>query len=302
MNQSLSIEGFQTGFRLDAFLASEMPELSRSQWKGLIQSGAVTLNGASCKPNQKLQTGDELAWSIPEAGPAEAQPEDIPITVLFEDDAVLVLNKQSGLVIHPANGNETGTLVNALLFYDPGLGSLDRAGIVHRLDKGTTGVMVVAKTEDAAIELKRQFKERETEKDYLAIVWGKPPKSGRIETQVGRHPMHRKKQAVLREGGRTAISSFKTLEQFDGAALVQVNIETGRTHQIRIHMTYVKHPVIGDSTYGRARHTKLPFKPERQMLHAATLAFTHPSTGKRLSFEAPLFDDMRQFLELLRNK
>jgi len=178
---------------------------------------------------------------------------------------------------------------------------LERGGIVHRLDKDTSGVMVVAKTEEAMAELQRQFKARETEKEYLALVWGSPPASGRIETLLGRHPVHRQKQAVLKEDGREAISNFETREQFDETALVQVKIETGRTHQIRVHMTHIGHPIVADSTYGRSRKNKLPLKPERQMLHAAKLSFTHPTHGKRLSFEAPLFDDMRQLLELLRN-
>ncbi|MEE9369461.1 MAG: RluA family pseudouridine synthase [Pontiella sp.] len=301
-NQSLSIDVTQQGRRLDAFLASAMPELSRSQWKSLILTGGLTLNGSSCKPNHKLKDGDELVWSIPADAPSEPQPEEIPVNILFEDEAVLVLNKPPGLVVHPALGNETGTLVNALLFHDPAFKSLERGGIVHRLDKDTSGVMVVAKTEAAGIELQRQFKARETEKEYLTIVWGAPPLRGRIETLIGRHPVHRKKQAVLKEGGRIAISNYLILEQFKETALVQVNIETGRTHQIRVHMMHLKYPIIGDSTYGRDRVNKLPMKPERQMLHAAKLAFTHPTTGERLSFEAPLFDDMRQFLELLRNR
>ena len=299
-NQSLSIDA--GGERLDAFLASAMPELSRSQWKVLIQSGGVLLNGSRSKPNQKLKVGDELTWTIPEvAATEEPMPEDIPLTILFEDEAVLVLNKPPGLVVHPAVGNETGTLVNALLFHDPAFQTVERTGIVHRLDKDTSGVMLVAKTEEATIELQRQFKDRETEKEYLAFVWGAPPKRGRIETQIGRHPVHRKKQAVLEEGGRTAISNFLNEEQFKEVALLRVNIETGRTHQIRVHMLHLKHPIVGDSVYGRARKNKLPIKPERQMLHAAKLAFTHPTSGKRLSFEAPLFDDMHHFLERLRD-
>ncbi len=300
-NQSLSIDSTQVGRRLDAFLAMMMPELSRSQWKALIQKGLVTLNGSGTKPNQKLKDDDLLEWTIPEEPSTETLPEDIPLTILFEDEAVLVLNKPPGLVVHPAVGNETGTLVNALLFHDPAFKTLERGGLVHRLDKDTSGVMVVAKTEAATLELQRQFKDRETEKEYLVFAWGTPPKRARIEPQIGRHPVHRKKQAVLEEGGRTAISNLKTLEQFAEVALVQVNIETGRTHQIRVHLLYLKHPVVGDKVYGRARKNKLPIKAERQMLHAAKLAFTHPTSGKRLSFEAPLFDDMRQFLEQLRN-
>ncbi len=290
------------GQRLDAFLAKAVPEVSRSQWKGLIESGHVRVDGQTCKPNRKLRAGDEVEWEIPDAPPSEPQPEEIALDILFEDDAVLVLNKPPGRVVHPAPGNESGTLVNALLFHDPVFQGLERAGIVHRLDKDTSGTMVVAKSAEAMAELQRQFKARETGKQYLALVWGHPPPSGRIETLMGRHPKHRKKMAVLQEGGREAVSSFQTLEKFDSTALVQVKIETGRTHQIRVHMAYQGHPVVGDSVYGRARQNKLPIPPARQMLHAEKLEFIHPTSGKRLSFHAPLFDDMRLLLEQLRNE
>ncbi|HEY5653200.1 MAG TPA: RluA family pseudouridine synthase [Pontiella sp.] len=286
--------------RLDAFLALEVLEISRSHWKTLIQDGLVVVNGRTCKPNQKLAAGDEVCWTVPESTSVEVLPEEIPLNILFEDESVLVLNKPAGLVVHPAVGNEAGTLVNALLFHDPIFQSLERSGIVHRLDKDTSGVMVVAKTSVAMKELQRQFKDRETDKEYLALVWGAPPHQGRIETLIGRHPVHRQKQAVLKEGGREAVSSYQTEEQFVESALVRVTIETGRTHQIRVHMTHIGHPIVGDTVYGRPRKNNLPSKPERQMLHAARLTFIHPQSGKRLSFEAPLFDDMRQLLELLR--
>ncbi|MEN7972456.1 MAG: RluA family pseudouridine synthase [Verrucomicrobiota bacterium] len=299
-NQSLSVE--EGGQRLDVFLALAVSGVSRSHWKQLIQNGRVTVNGAVCKPNHKLRAGAEVCWAIPEEVSAEAQPENIPLDILFEDASVLVLNKPWGRVVHPAAGNESGTLVNALLFHDPVFQDLERAGIVHRLDKDTSGVMVVAKSEKAMVELQRQFKVRETKKEYFALVWGHPPSSGRIETLIGRHPVHRKKMAVLKEEGREAVSNFQTVEQFSEAALVQVRIETGRTHQIRVHLAHLGHPVVGDAVYGRARKNKLPLKPERQMLHAARLEFAHPVSGKRLSFEAPLFDDMRRILELLREE
>ena len=213
-----------------------------------------------------------------------------------------MLNKPPGLVVHPAAGNASGTLVNALLFHDPAFGAVERAGIVHRLDKDTSGVMVVAKSEAAMAELQRQFKARETEKEYVALVWGTPPPRSRIETQIGRHPAHRQKMAVLKEGGRNAVSNYELLEQFAETAWVRIRIETGRTHQIRVHMAHLGHPVVGDAVYGRARNRPLPVKPGRQMLHAARLAFNHPASGKRLSFEAPLFDDMRRLLDSLRDE
>ena len=293
------VEAGQSG-RLDAFLAEQVTEVSRSQWKALIQSGLVTVNGGGCKPNLKVKTGDAVCWTRPEEQPEEARPEDIPLEILFEDEAVLVLNKPAGLVVHPAAGNETGTLVNGLLFHDRMFAEVERAGIVHRLDKDTSGVLVVAKTVAALAELQRQFKARETEKEYLALVWGAPPLSGRIETLIGRHPVHRQKMAVLEENGRTAISNYERMTQFAETALMRVKIETGRTHQIRVHMAHLGHPIVGDAVYGRARKNRLPSKPERQMLHAERLAFTHPVSGKRLSFEAPLFDDMRRLLNELR--
>jgi len=299
-NQSLSVD--VGGQRLDVFLAGAVLAVSRSHWKNLIQDGRVMVNRHVCKPNQKLQKGDEVCWRIPAEGALEVQPEDIPLDILFEDSAILVLSKPPGLVVHPAVGNESGTLVNALLFHDSVFQDLERAGIVHRLDKDTSGVMVVAKSAVAMVELQRQFKARETEKEYLALVWGVPPPSGRIETLIGRHPRHRKKMAVLKEGGREAVSNFKTLERFAETSLVQVGIETGRTHQIRVHMKHLGHSIVGDMVYGRSRKNSLPMVPGRQMLHAAKLEFTHPDTGKRLSFEAPLFDDMHCLLEDLRNE
>ena len=300
MEDRITVETGQHGGRLDAFLAERVPEISRSHWKTRIQDGLVRVNGAVCKPNLRLKTGDVINWTVPDETATEILPEDIPLNILYEDDAVLVLNKSPGRVVHPAAGNETGTLVNALMFHDPVFESLERAGLVHRLDKDTSGVMVVAKSKEAMAELKRQFKARETEKEYLALVWGDPPKSGRIETLLGRHPVHRKKMAVLTQGGRDAVTNYETLEHFGEVSLVRVRIETGRTHQIRVHMAHLGHPIVGDAVYGRARKHTLPEKPERQMLHAVRLAFNHPETGKRLSFEAPLFEDIARLLEQLR--
>ena len=237
--------------RLDLFLAALVPEHSRSHWKTLIQDGRVTVNGSVCKPNHRLKTGDEVCWSMPNDSPADPQPENIALEILFEDEAVLVLNKPAGLVVHPAAGNETGTLVNALLFKDPRFQNIERAGIVHRLDKDTSGVMVVAKSAAAMSELQRQFKARETEKEYCALVRGHPPPAGSIETMIGRHPVHRQKVAVLKAGGREAVTRYETVEQFDNAALMRIRIETGRTHQIRVHCAHIGHPVVGDPVLSR---------------------------------------------------
>jgi 23S rRNA pseudouridine1911/1915/1917 synthase len=301
-NGHVNIDAGQKGVRLDAFLAGHEPDVSRSQWSTLIRNGWVKVNGLPCKPNHKLRADEIIEWIVPELTPSEVLPEEIPLDILFEDEHVLVLNKQPGLVVHPAAGHETGTLVNALLFHDAAFTSLERAGIVHRLDKDTSGAMVVAKSGEAMAELQRQFKARETEKQYLALVWGDPPPAGRIESPIGRHPVSRQKMAVLKEGGREAISNFETLERFDETALVRVRIETGRTHQIRVHMAHIGHPVVGDAVYGRRRKGKPPSDPPRQMLHAAKLSFSHPHTGKRLSFEPPLPDDMKNALQELRSR
>jgi 23S rRNA pseudouridine1911/1915/1917 synthase len=292
----------QSEARLDMWLAGVVPEHSRSRWQSLIKDGRVTVNGAPCKANQKIHTGDRAEWSLPEPTPAAPQAENIALDVLYEDRHMIVINKPAGLVVHPAVGNETGTLVNALLHHCTdltGIGGEIRPGIVHRLDKDTSGVMVVAKNEMAMAELSRQFKERETEKEYQTIVWGVPyGKRGTVETTIGRHPIHRKKMAANVRNGRDAVSHFEVIEPLGGASLVRVKIETGRTHQIRVHMAHIKHPVIGDTVYGRGRASAV--KADRQMLHAAQLSLNHPKTGKRLTFEAPLPADMEALLKQLR--
>jgi len=298
--QSLTIDSEPAGVRLDAFLAAHVPEVSRSAWKACILDGRVRVNGDDVKPNRKLSKGDTVEWMLPAAIPAKAIPENIPLHILFEDASVIVLNKPAGLVVHPAVGNSSGTLLHGLLFHEPSLHALERAGIVHRLDKDTSGVMVVAKNEAAQMALQQQFKDRTTKKEYLALVWGEPPATGKIETLLGRHPVHRKKQAVLQEEGRQAVTHYTRLETFEEIALMRIGLETGRTHQIRVHMAHIGHPVVGDRVYGRARKNRLPLVPDRQMLHAARLEFNHPQSGKRLSFEAPLHDDMRLLLEALR--
>ncbi len=285
--------------RLDLFLA-EAAGMSRSQAKTLIKTERVTLNGATGKPNQRIQTGDTVAWTPEGAVPDEPQPTAMALDILFEDAIMLALNKPPGLVVHPAPGYPSGTLLNGLLHHHPAFRTVERAGIVHRLDKETSGVLVAAKTDEARAHLQAQFKARTTVKRYMALAWGTPPKTLRIENALGRHPVHRKKQAVLKTGGRTAVSNMQVLEQFGEAALVQVSIETGRTHQVRVHLAHLNHPVVGDALYGRHRRTGLPVRAPRHLLHAAGLGISHPATGKRFLFEAPLPDDMLLFLEQLR--
>lgn len=290
----------KSGMRLDAWLAANEPEHSRSRWQALIKEEAVTVNGESAKRNAKLMEGDRVAWSIPEPVSSEVLPEDIPLDILYEDTHIIAVNKPAGLVVHPAAGNESGTLVNALLHHCTdlaGIGGEKRPGIVHRLDKDTSGVMVVAKTEAAMNELARQFKERETGKEYIAIVRGVPqPPTGTIEAPIGRHPIHRKKMSINVRNGRHAVSHYRVEEAFNAASLVSVKIETGRTHQIRVHMAHIRHPVVGDALYGR----NSTIQATRQMLHAAKLFISHPDTNERMEFNAPLPQDMENLLTQLR--
>lgn len=288
--------------RLDAWLATHEPDHSRARWQSLIKEGQVKVNDATTKPNCTLHAGDRVTWTIPDPVSTEVLPEDIPLNVLYEDEHMIAINKPAGLVVHPAAGNKDGTLVNALLHHCKdlaGIGGKKRPGIVHRLDKDTSGVMVTAKTELALNNLASQFKDRETEKEYLAIVRGVPsPRRGRIETTIGRHPIHRKKMAVDVRNGRRAISNYEVLETFGNAALVRVRIETGRTHQIRVHMAHKKHPILGDKLYGRSHPDDVPV--DRQMLHAAKLSIAHPNTGERMWLNAPIPADMDAILKTLR--
>lgn len=294
----------ESGKRLDAWLAEAEPEHSRARWQALIKDGFVTVNGEEVKPNFKLHKHDRVEWKIPEPVSTDVLPEDIPLNILYEDAHMIVINKPAGLVVHPAAGNESGTLVNALLHHCKdlaGIGGEKRPGIVHRLDKDTSGVMVVAKTEQAMSELARQFKARETGKEYLTIVRGVPyEKHGRVQSHIGRHPIHRKKMAAEVRNGRKAISLYDVVEAFDQASLLRVQIQTGRTHQIRVHMAHIKHPVIGDKLYGRAHAGGI--QADRQMLHAEKLTLAHPDTGERMHFSAPLPEDMKVLLEALRAK
>jgi 23S rRNA pseudouridine1911/1915/1917 synthase len=293
------------GKRLDAWLSTQAPDLSRARIQNLIQEGHILLNGKPSKPGHKLATGQTITLSIPPPVDIELTPEAIPLDVLHEDSDLIVINKPAGLVVHPAAGHASGTLVNALLAHCPdlaGIGGEKRPGIVHRLDRDTTGVMVVAKNETAMRSLMNQFRHRQVTKEYLALVWGHlNPPAGRTETLIGRNPNDRKKMCTKPHVGRTAITLYDTQEKFAATSLLRVRIETGRTHQIRVHMAFLGHSIIGDPSYGRPRRDILPGPfPIRQMLHAARLSFIHPVTGKSLSFEAPLPADMHDLIESLR--
>ncbi len=278
--------------RLDAFLAAAHPDISRSRWKQLIETGCVTLNGTpALKPNTPLAPGDNLRCTLPDPEPVGLIATDIPLAILHEDADLIVLNKPPGLVVHPAPGHAADTLVNALLHHCTdlqGIGGELRPGIVHRLDKDTSGVLVVAKNEQAVAALVAQFSAHTVEKDYLALVWGVPKKpAATVDLPIGRHPVHRKKMAIT-EKGRPARTRYETLAAGLLAALLRVRIETGRTHQIRVHLAHLGHPVVGDTTYGRARHG-LPenLALPRQMLHAHVLKIAHPRDGRPLAFTAP---------------
>ena len=285
----------ERGQRLDRFLQTQMPERSRAFLQKLIEQGNARVNGQPHKASYSVRTGDQVSVEIPPPVPLEAQPEQIRLNVLYEDDDLIVVNKAAGMVVHPAVGNYEHTLVNALLHHCrchlAGIGGVERPGIVHRLDKGTSGCIVVAKNDTAHCSLVDQFKARTVRKVYRAICWGTFARvSGRIETDIGRSGRDRQKMSVRVTRGRAALSEYRVLKQFPSFALVEVTPHTGRTHQIRVHMAHIGHPLVGDAVYGRARAVEIAV--DRPMLHAYKLSFTHPCTGERLEFEAPVPEDM----------
>ena len=301
------------GLRTDRFLADAIGALSRSRVKTLMLDGAVQRDGSPARnPAELVRPGAHYRIERPAPVPATPQPQSIPFTVLYEDADLLVLDKPAGLVVHPAPGNEDGTLVNALLAHCgdtlPGIGGERRPGIVHRLDKDTSGVMVVAKTEPALATLSAAFAARDLERLYIALVWGAPnPAAGEIEGAIGRDPKNRKRMAVVSGGGKVALTRYRTAQAwFPVATLLHCTLATGRTHQIRVHLASIGHPLVGDPVYLRRvpaaaksappalRQALLDFP--RQALHAARLGFDHPRTGERLSFETPLPADMRGLL------
>ncbi len=295
--QTITIGAAEAGERLDRFLAARFPEHSRSRLQRLVQNGHITLNGQPARKSATLHAGDRLELTWPEERPLTLDAEQIELPVLYEDGDLLVINKPAGLSVHPGAGIRSGTLVNALLGYDPErfrrmLDEEERPGIVHRLDKDTTGVLVVARTPTAKAALGRAFAERQVSKVYLALVHGRLPQAElRVETLIGRHPVHRKKMAVVEQRGKQAISTFRELASSAAASLIEARIVTGRTHQVRVQLQHLDCPVIGDAVYGRRR---AELTAERQLLHAWKLAFHHPRTGKELAFSAPIPEDFRQ--------
>ena len=286
------------GERLDVFLSRAVAGLSRSHARRLIDDGLVTVDGAAERPSYRLPAGARITATIPPAEEAEPAAERIPITVIYQDEDVIVVDKPPGLTVHPAPGHPGGTLVNALLALAPELadvGDKIRPGIVHRLDRDTSGLLVIARNERARVGLTRQLKQREVSKTYLALVQGVPqPPQGTIEAPIGRHPRNRKKMAVI-AGGREAETRYRLREEIDGFALLEVEPVTGRTHQIRVHLAAIGHPVVGDTTYGKRSQIV-----GRQFLHAWRLAFDLPSSGRRVEFESPLPADLQAALARLR--
>ncbi|MFT4059408.1 MAG: 23S rRNA pseudouridine(1911/1915/1917) synthase RluD [Legionella sp.] len=298
--------------RIDSVLASLLPDYSRSKISNWIKNGAVTLNQKPCKPKDKTLDGDLIAINVDlnsiDSHFEHCVPEEIPLTIVFEDDELLVLNKPANMVVHPGAGNREHTLVNALLHHAPSLQHLPRAGIIHRLDKDTTGLLVIAKTLTAHTSLIRQMQAREIQRYYITLVQGHVIAGGIIETGFGRHPRNRLKMAVLEQSHREAITHYTVKKQYHDYTLLDVKLMTGRTHQIRVHLAYINHPVIGDPLYGgRPRfptHATSELRTliqqfKRQALHAQSLAFLHPKTEKELTFTAPLPDDFQLLLNTL---
>ena len=309
---TIEVPASALGDRLDHFLVSALDDLSRNRIARLIDEGCVSFaSGAKLKSGLRLKGGELLEVIIPKPEPIEALPEDIPLNILYEDSSVIVIDKPAGMVVHPAAGHFSGTLVNALLFHCKdlsGVGGMIRPGIVHRLDKDTSGVMMATKNDHAHHELAAQFKLHTIKRRYKALAYGIMDQSGKIDLPIGRHPVDRKKMAVVTKG-KNAVTHWRVLETFQGISFVELKLETGRTHQIRVHLTDSGHPVVGDQKYGSVkRAVEIRSKPvkdkvvslKRQALHACVLGFIHPDTGEYMEFESDLPDDMKDILSVSR--
>ena len=298
--QELIIGEEAAGQRADVGLAALL-ELTRSNMQKLLDEGRAVRGSKVLKSNYKLKAGDKISVTLPEPQPLDVQAENIPLDIIYEDDDVVVVNKARGMVVHPAAGNYSGTLVNALLYHCHNLSGINgviRPGIVHRLDKDTSGIMICAKNDAAHLSLSKQIQEKTAQRTYLAVVRGNiKTDSGVIETLIARDKADRKKMAVVKEDGRNAVTEYEVLERFGKYTIVRCKLRTGRTHQIRVHMEYLGYPLVGDPKYSPM---KTPFAICGQALHSQTLEFTHPRTGERLRFEAPLPEDMHKIVTRLR--
>jgi 23S rRNA pseudouridine1911/1915/1917 synthase len=314
---SLSTPAEAAGQRLDLFLAAQFKRASRSAIQRAISDGKILVNAQQIKPSHRLSAGEMINGIIPQAPPIEAQAENIPLDIVYEDDVLIVINKPAGMVTHPGAGVKSGTLANALVYHLqqqaaglPKRGGVSRPGIVHRLDAGTSGLLVAAKTDQAHLSLAAQFEARTVNKCYTALVYGQVEEdAGSIDAPIGRDPRSRVKMAVVKDG-RAALTLYRVVERFAEFTLLEIEIKTGRTHQIRVHLAYLKHPIVCDTTYdgGRANQVKSPrlraglAKLTRPFLHAARLSFDHPVSGARLAFTAPLPAELTDWLSVLRNQ
>lgn len=303
---SVEIPAECAGWRLDAALAKLFPEHSRSRLQGWLKAGLIRLDGAGAEPKRKVYGGERIDFdpgaAVPPAPTLAGAAEDIALKVVFEDEQLIVIDKPAGLVVHPGAGNASGTLMNALLHHAPQLAGIPRAGIVHRLDKDTSGLLVVAKTLTAQTDLVRQMQARSVKRHYLALALGNVERDGTVDAPLGRHAVQRTKMAVVRAGGKEARTHYAVLERFARATLLECRLETGRTHQIRVHLASIKHPLAGDAAYGKTKSgdARLDAFP-RQALHAWRLALVHPATGAEMAWESPLPADFAQLLEALRH-
>ena len=304
-HRQVTVEPEYEGTRLDNFLTALLPELSRSQVQRLIREGRVQAGGRELRSSTAVRAGQTFAIEVPAPAVAAAEPEALPLRIVFEDPDLVVLDKPAGMVVHPAAGHSSGTLVNALLHHIKdlsGIGGELRPGIVHRLDRGTSGLMVVAKNDRAHGELTRQFRDREVEKEYVALVWGVVQAGRRIDAAIGRDPNNRQKMSTRARRARSAVTRVTFARHLRGVSLLRVAIATGRTHQIRVHLNAIGHPIVGDPVYGGV-HRRVPHnlravqRLERPFLHSARLAFTHPADGRRVEFDSPLPPDLEGVLD-----
>ena len=310
MNHTFTVPDDSEGVRLDRFLVSVLADRSRSQIQRLIKEGQVRVGGHDARANQAVKIGQQVTVDIPEPVEPSPGPEALPLPIIYQDQDLIVVDKPAGMVVHPAAGHASGTLVNALLHHVDdlsGIGGEKRPGIVHRLDRGTSGLMVVAKHDAAHEELARQFQEREVEKEYIALVWGEVMAGRRIDEPIGRDPSNRKKMSARARRSREAVTRIVRAERVKTLTLAHVAIHTGRTHQIRVHLSAIGHPIVGDPLYGGV-HRRVPgdlravTHLERPFLHAARLAFKHPSDGRRMEFTSELPEDLQRVLDELRER